>query len=147
MKVGFTGTQKGMNLKQHILVQTFLEEIRWPSEFHHGDCIGADAQAHGIARELGIRVIVHPPKNFEKRAFCKEAGMCNPKPYLERNRDIVNDTDVLIATPETSYEVVRSGTWATIRYARKTGKTVYVFFPDGTIMSNAPLPTDTADGT
>jgi hypothetical protein len=27
----------------------------------------------------------------------------------------------------------RSGTWATVRYARKTGKPVVIFWPDGTV--------------
>jgi hypothetical protein len=30
------------------------------SQFHHGDCIGSDAQAAEIAVGLGYRIIAHP---------------------------------------------------------------------------------------
>lgn len=43
---------------------------------------------------------------------------------LARNRRIVAAVDVLIAAPETDREELRSGTWATIRYARAAGKPV-----------------------
>ena len=50
-----------------------------------------------------------------------------PKPYLKRNEDIVNKCDVLIACPiDKNKEILRSGTWATIRKARKLNKTIYL---------------------
>mmetsp|Transcript_30358 Transcript_30358/g.39138 ORF Transcript_30358/g.39138 Transcript_30358/m.39138 type:complete len:93 (+) Transcript_30358:152-430(+) len=39
---------------------------------------------------------------------------------------------MLIAFPPTSIEIQRSGTWATIRYARKKNKAVMIINPDGT---------------
>ncbi len=54
------------------------------------------------------------------------------KPYLERNRDIVDASEVLIACPSTREEVMRSGTWATVRYARKKGMKITLIFRDGT---------------
>jgi hypothetical protein len=50
---------------------------------------------------------------------------------LERNTEIVKACDVLIATPKEQDEVLRSGTWATIRRARKYDKKLAVIFPDG----------------
>ena len=44
-----------------------------------------------------------------------------------RNKDIVNSCDILIACPENDKEVIRSGTWSTIRYAKKINKTVLLF--------------------
>jgi hypothetical protein len=55
------------------------------------------------------------------------------KPYLVRNHEIVDDSQVLIAAPKEFTEQLRSGTWATIRYARKIGRTVRIVFPDGSI--------------
>lgn len=55
-----------------------------------------------------------------------------PRPPLERNRDVVDASDVLLACPGGMAEEQRSGTWATIRYARKAGKPVVIVWPDGT---------------
>ena len=41
-------------------------------------------------------------------------------PYLERNKNIVNAVDFIIAAPD-GPEKVRSGTWSTVRYAKKVG--------------------------
>jgi len=132
MKIGFTGTRQGMTAEQRyvlICVLTFLK----PKEFHHGDCIGADEQASNIARDMGCRIVIHPPLNNKFRAYCSGDKVLPPKDYLERNRDIVDRTDILVATPKQFNEVLRSGTWATIRYARKTGKPQIIIFPDGGI--------------
>ncbi len=52
------------------------------------------------------------------------------KEYLERDRDIVDATEALFATPD-GPERAKSGTWYTVRYAVKTGKPVYICYPDG----------------
>lgn len=139
-RAGFTGTQDGMTAVQKERVYQLLDSM-WPIEFHHGDCIGADAEAHLIAKGLRIAVVIHPPTNERKRAFCKGARETRePLPYIQRNHSIVDETDCLIATPKAPQEVQRSGTWSTIRYARKIGRVVWVINPDGTILSNAPMP-------
>lgn len=139
-RVGFTGTQEGMTTVQMERVRQLLEAM-WPVEFHHGDCIGADAQAHLIARDLKIGVVIHPPENPAKRAYCSGAQEIRaPLPYLTRNREIVTWTDCLIATPKTTDETIRSGTWSTVRYARKKGRVVWVIGPNGEILSNSPMP-------
>ncbi len=141
MKVGFTGTQKGMTLKQRTNAQ---EYIRGGIEFHHGDCKGADEQANFIASCRGLRIVIHPPNKSAKRAFCvtNSKGEVRPtKGYIERNHDIVDETDMLVATPSTMKEEVRSGTWATIRYARKQNKKIIILFPSGTIqIENEEIP-------
>jgi hypothetical protein len=133
MIIGFTGTQNGMTRKQG---ESFLLLIRelGINEFHHGDCIGADAQAHKIVSNLtDAQIMVHPPDKNIKRAFCKSNNVAQPLPYLERNKIIVNESNILIATPNQYKEVLRSGTWSTIRYAKKSNKTCYIIFPDGNI--------------
>jgi hypothetical protein len=102
-------------------------------EFHHGDCIGADDQAGNLAIELGYTIVTHPPTNESKRAFADYDIELPRKPYLERNHDIVNQTDHLIAAPKEMDEQVRSGTWATIRYAEKKMKDLTIIFPDGSV--------------
>ncbi len=136
-KIGFTGTQKGMTKPQaHELIEYLLElnamnDLR---EFHHGDCIGADSHFHTIMvkflkHEAYDLIYIHPPENESKRAWCYSKHILIPKPYIERNHDIVDAVDILIAAPKERYEVLRSGTWATVRYARKVGKTVRIIDP------------------
>jgi len=127
MKIGFTGTQQGMTVIQLLSVAKL---IQGSDEFHHGDCVGADAEAHSIAWLLETSIIKHPPDDDKKRAFSRGGKEVEPKPYLVRNRDIVDATDVLIAAPS-GPETVRSGTWSTVRYAAKQKKSIFVIMPDG----------------
>lgn len=125
MKVGFTGTQFGMTVEQKLALLKFISTNRDITEFHHGDCIGADYESHILASvRKRIRIVIHPPEDPRKRANCR-GRLLPPLPYLERNKAIVNNTDVLIAAPR-GPEVLRSGTWSTVRYARKAGKKVII---------------------
>lgn len=132
MHIGFSGTRAGMTRaqKESVFYRLALLEA---THLHHGDCIGADEQAHWIAIELGLKVILHPPTDDSQRAgfIYGVTEMRSPKPYLRRNKDIVKETEVLIATPRGSTEVLRSGTWATVRHARKLERLRYVYGPNG----------------
>ena len=137
MKVGFTGTQHGMTLAQLTSVRGLLEERKVDSvDFHYGDCIGADAEAFVQAKSLGYRTISHPPKVECKRAHTAAHITLAPKDYLERNHDIVDFVDILIAAPR-GPETLRSGTWATVRYARKQGKDIHIVWPTGEVTLSA----------
>ena len=126
MILGFTGTRSGMNEYQKRELKSLLEAWQ-PLEFHHGDCVGADAEAHAIALEVGIPVVIHPPVSDKARAFCqKYKEIMKARPYLIRNQNIVTKASALVAAPATPDEILRSGTWATVRYARKEGKPIHV---------------------
>ena len=121
LTVGVTGTSKGARKNQIAELKSFLLKHSC-RQLHHGDCVGADAQAHDLAVELGLDIFIHPPENPSARAFCKGAKTVFPeKPYLVRNRCIVDSVSFMIALPKGA-EVVRSGTWSTVRYARKIGR-------------------------
>lgn len=47
--------------------------------------------------------------------------------YMKRNDRLVELADTLVAFPRTRQEVLRSGTWATIRRARKAGIPVELY--------------------
>jgi hypothetical protein len=126
-KIGFTGTQRGMTEIQAQMVDDYFGT---GTEFHHGDCIGADEQAHRLAKAAGCLIIIHPPSNLNKRAFCVADNILPEKEYLDRNHDIVDSTELLLATPS-GEKVLRSGTWATIRYARKWKKPTIIIYPNG----------------
>jgi hypothetical protein len=132
-RFGFTGTRAGMTPMQRASLIKFLSG--GAGELHHGDCVGADSEAHDIADVCGYAVVIHPPYSLKLRAF-KEVPrhMMRPeRPYLDRNRCIVDDTIALIAAPAEAEEQPRGGTWSTVRYARKQGKDVILILPDGTI--------------
>jgi hypothetical protein len=133
MSIGFTGTQDGMTPEQSGNLKKALHALGRYSDFHHGDCMGADAQAHDIAVSMNYKVILHPPSNSNKRAFCLANEVRKPLEYLDRNTEIVKETEVLIACPKEMTEQLRSGTWATVRRARKLSRNVIILFPDGSM--------------
>lgn len=130
MIVGFTGTQAGMTRKQEVMLTSVAHVI---TEGHHGDCIGADKQFDSILKAQNIKRVAHPPIKSHKRAFCDAEVILQCKDYLERDEDIVDVSETMIATPKEMSEVRRSGTWFTIRYAFKWRKPTMIIFPDGTV--------------
>ena len=135
MKTGFTGTQKEPTLAQVQKLNDLLKELA--TELHHGCCIGADTWAHGLAHELNIPIIGHPPINLSKKAELdydhQFKELWHEKPYLDRNRDIVEQTKIMIAMPKGYAEERRSGTWYTVRHARALKRKIYIIRPDGTV--------------
>lgn len=162
--IGFSGTQSGMSLSQKANLKFFLRNFNCIS-FTHGDCRGADYEAHEIAEEYfetllahhpdaEPKIVVQPALDPVKRAyvlgrehqyligkFTRDGVIyeqVSPAKYLERNKHIVDTTDLLLACPKESQMTMRSGTWATIRYAwsqvSKTGKKVIVIPPQGKII-------------
>lgn len=134
LRVGFTGTRIGMSLYQKETLRQMLSANGIVTEFHHGDCIGSDTDSHIICLNMGISIIIHPPTNSRLRNYNNDSKVEHrAKDYLERNKDIVNCTDILIATPETLIEEQRSGTWSTIRYASRNSKIVLLINENGLI--------------
>lgn len=131
MIVGFTGTQYGMTEYQARQFITILQKFSI-DEFHHGMCIGADEVAERLVRTNFPHIPVHghPPKITAKKSRTSEPNyIYAPKDYLDRNHDIVDACHLLIATPFTLNEELRSGTWATIRYAWKKNVPVNIISP------------------
>ena len=155
--VGFTGTQSGMTKQQAASCRGLLN-YGGVRVIHHGDCIGADAEFHHLfikLRNTGDtylrdgkvvhgwdgEIVIHPPNHAGKRAFCTAPKTFKltelpSKPYLERNEDIVAESDWLIACPKESEETLRSGTWATIRDARNLKVNYWLVLPSGVIKFN-----------
>ncbi len=133
--IGFTGTRKGMTEEQRDSVKRYLN-AQLPLCVNHGDCIGADTDFHNIALGLKIPIVIYP-SNLTTRAWNKGfTDIKEPKDALERNKDIVVDSDFMIATPRLFHEELRSGTWACIRFALRIKKSTYICWPDGTWSSN-----------
>jgi hypothetical protein len=137
-KVGFTGTSKGMIQEQKMEVWFFLFilKLAGATTFYHGDCIGADCEAAKIAKNLGYYIICLPgfsaknPESTLYRAFTDFNDEIFPsRPFLKRDQDIVNYSHIMIAAPLTEQEQTRSGTWTTVRFARKKGRKILLAFP------------------
>lgn len=128
MKVGFTGTRNGMSDAQVHVVVDLLEE-RLPDEVHHGDCIGADEMFHEICTKWMSKLpftVGHPADRPDMRAHCAFDLELPEKPPLDRNADIVEASDILIATPDGPERVRGSGTWYTVRIARLKLKQIFI---------------------
>jgi hypothetical protein len=135
MKIGFTGTQRGMTDFQKEVLEAFLRIYEdWGEElwFLHGDCIGADAEAVRIARDMKYGIWTFPPIHTAKRAWVESGRTETPREYLTRNHNIVKACDLMVAAPGEDTEVLRSGTWATIRYAKRLDKHLFLIYPKHT---------------
>ena len=133
IEIGFTGTQDGISEERLNDIGKIIADYHADYErvwLHHGACLGADTQVHSKYFNKVHAVIVHPPVIQDKQGVWPIGGLepntywRTPYDYLVRNRHIVRECDVLIAAPATPNEVLRSGTWATIRYARKIGREI-----------------------
>lgn len=147
MKVGFTGARKQMTGDQIAMLAEVIGDLR-ATEVHHGECEGADWNVDVIVRiardgawkHLGIypKLIAHPGVDKEGKSPHR-ADDCRPDErreelhYIERNHNIVDEIDELIACVS-GPERRRSGTWATVRYAVKQNKPVHIIYPSGEVL-------------
>lgn len=103
------------------------------SEFHHGDCIGADDEAATIVHFLAPNVKIHAHP-------CTYTGMRANNPFTDiehpvdtpfsRNRTIVKTCENMIGISWTEEESPKGGTWYTINYAKKLRRNLFIIFPD-----------------
>jgi hypothetical protein len=125
--VGFTSTRKGMSDFQKQSLRDRLLRLRLKfTWFHHGDEAHGDFEGATIAKECGYKIAVHPPTNKASVGNWVGDFMYAEADYLDRNRGIVNQSALLLAAPRNMREELRSGTWATIRYARKIYRPVTI---------------------
>jgi hypothetical protein len=137
--LAFTGTQRGMTKAQ---METLHAELAmWADDFEltgvHGVCIGADEQFNDLVRSLGGETWGFPGHDRHGkspfRSNCTVDRLEKSRPYLERNKMIVNRGMFLLAAPRQDGEQLRSGTWSTVRFAQRKGVEVQLFLPDGRI--------------
>lgn len=148
MVIATTGTQQGMTNWQKQEFANRLSELKC-TELINGGCIGSDEEHFIIALSLGIDTFTFYPSNLKgkQNQFVKaipNIAMWNQievmgktinvrkmeeAPALERNKTIVDLCSKLLATPKEHSHTLRSGTWATIRYAWKKKKDHIVIPP------------------
>lgn len=145
MILGFTGTRLGMTPAQRVALPSVLATL--PERVLHGGAEGADEEFHIFVwnrsmRQLVSRLAIEVYPIGEARRvewremFGHERGVTlhvETDDPLARNRIIATRCDHLLAFPDSARERMRSGTWATVRYARAAGKPVTLVLPDGQV--------------
>jgi hypothetical protein len=134
IKIGFTGNRYGLREDQKIQIIELLDKYN-DITVSHGDCVGSDTDFHNLCIDYKykhpqktVRVHIYPPDNPRLRGFNKGDLVMHEKPYLDRNMDIIKNSSLLIACPvDKDKEELRSGTWSTIRQARRLKLTTYIF--------------------
>ena len=146
MTIAFTGTRHQPTALQ--IARLHLEIVHakrgdFP-QVRHGDCVGADKAFHRLClvHALVSRIGIHPPVVSTLRAYCADMVVPGkmpeiivhpPQDYLDRNQTMVDNSDMLIAVPETQEEKLKSGTWSTVRKARKKGLPIVIIGPEQTV--------------
>jgi hypothetical protein len=134
IKIGFTGNRHGLRPEQEEQIILILDKYD-NIIVSHGDCVGSDTDFHKLCikykeAHLDKTIMIHifPPNNPTLRAFNKADVLMEEKPYLERNLNIIKNSSILIGCPiDKNKEELRSGTWSTIRQARKKNLLIYIF--------------------
>lgn len=143
MRYSFTGPTEATGIERHKAVYRVLArlDVDNDTEFTTGGAFGIDTiaffEAMGNYPTAKHRVCVPDgePYNTIVSASAHDAAergqnvevIYVPGGYMKRNDALVAHCDVLLAFPPTAQEQLRSGTWATIRRARKAGKEVLMY--------------------
>ena len=133
IKIGFTGTRKGLTPIQKEEIKLILDKYD-NIIVSHGDCIGSDTDFHNLIINYknihinkNITICIFPPNDPKLRAFNTGDLLMKEEPYLTRNLNIIKNCSILIACPiDKNREELRSGTWSTVRNARKHNLLIYL---------------------
>lgn len=137
MIVGFTGTREGCTPAQGGALARLVRDWEDMTEFHHGAAFGADTEAvtHVAYYQPGAAIHARPCdiKGASSYAALSASQVTHPaRRPLDRNGDIVAACAALVVCPA-GPEVMRSGTWATVRRARKARRRMVFVWPDGSV--------------
>jgi hypothetical protein len=129
---GFTGSREELTIAQQAVVSDVLATLN-PEEdiVVVGGCVGLDAFVGRAAKRMGLGVVVIIPGikvlvDPDWRQYADSyVLMPDGSSYRARNARLVGMSDVVHGFPrygERDGRATRSGTWQTIRMARKGGK-------------------------
>lgn len=134
VKIGFIGNRYGLTLEQKDKIIAILDKYD-NIIVSHGDCVGSDTNFHNICLNYRnehpnkyIRIEIFPSNDLTLRAFNEPDLLRGEKESnIRRNFDIIKNSSILIACPiDKNKEQLRSGTWRTIREARKQKRLIYI---------------------
>lgn len=137
MRYTFTGPVETVPGTREKILRVVMDlPPEYGMEFTSGAAYGVDSLAYSVAYQFWPdaqhRVCV-PEGLWHNTLLVKIAEdrghevLYIPGGYMKRNDALISHCDVLLAFPESSTEVQRSGPWATIRRGRKANKDVRLF--------------------
>jgi hypothetical protein len=133
--VGFIGPKDApLTKEQQHLLYGWISQNR-PTTMHHGDHPGAETQAHEIAANLGLDIVLHPNTFPHNRAFNSKSVLKEhpPAPYPHLYFSIIRASNHLLVAIDMPRDQQRANfLWESIRYALRSGRFVTIFWPDGT---------------
>lgn len=135
LTLGITGSREATMIPHYeLVVKAIGESIRYGSfvRFVHGGCIGIDDVGGQAAHSLGLLVHAMLINEWRKSPYTADwwnysdtnAVMSWGTSYRERDQAVVDESNALLAFPlypEKHARSHRSGTWMTIRMARRKG--------------------------
>lgn len=144
MIIGVTASQEGLTEEQEKWAGEFARQnAERITLFVDGECIGGDTELCLIFRDAGVR----PPSGktrsrpctiTSKRSFAVHDEVMPVHQPLIRNHHIIDDVlaapggdGYMLCFPRSVVEIVRSGTWATIRAAHNRGAKGWIIWPNG----------------
>ena len=138
MFIAFTGSRNRLSDAQQFLIDLVITGLPAHVVYVTGACVGVDAYVARLAHIVGRRVHTVVPMVYTAQFLdthwmdhCDTSEEAST--YRSRNTRMVELSDRLIAFPaypENDSRSRRSGTWQTIRMARKAGKAVQVYVLD-----------------
>ena len=141
--IGFTGTRGGLRTVQSDNLLRELVALREKADvMDNGCCEGSDRIAWSMWRDLGGRFRLRPGDrdqwDWAQQACRREDELFAPVGYMERN-ELIARNPVVVATPAEDAEMQRSGTWATIRRARRAESYLILISPNGIVYRERTL--------
>lgn len=141
MILAFTGTRRGVSPAQREALPSVLATL--PERVLHGGAEGADTQFNDFIRHAGMfdeNIDVYPTRETIEfwRSYQPRSVIHEPVQPLVRNRLMAHRCDRLLGCPASADEQLRSGTWATVRYARAARKPITIIAPDGLVWEERP---------
>ena len=129
-----TATRDGLTDEQAYIAMQLLDHAL---RLSHGAARGGDSQLHYLAHDRGVPCSIWPADNVPSNLSgldIWDTDVIHPAgKALDRNHDIILDGHALAAFPRLMQEELRSGTWAAVRFARKTDRPILIVWPDGTL--------------
>jgi hypothetical protein len=136
MKLCFAGSRFGMTIQQKLKVKEFiLKNKNKIEEIRHGDIIGGDEEFHSILFHLDMinKVHIHPAYDRKSRALCKSPNIYKPQNTSTRKKIMLDNSNFLLATPNTYRYGNRFDVWSYIKIAQEKNIETMIVYPDGFI--------------
>lgn len=134
--IGITGSRHGATPEQLDRAEILLHAAHMVHGARllvvHGSCVGVDAQIDAFCARTGVEVVCRPSWLRRWTASVCAVQIAAPAAPRVRNRAIVRQSNLLIACPQGAEALhPRSGTWVTVRMARRHRVPCRIVWPDG----------------